>query len=111
MDEDKLQRCLPQPGSSEWIPEKHLMLAVLEDAVRVFQKHCLSPMGSRGRKDFEEDERWIASNSTRRPLSFKNICDALDLNPAYIRDGLEKWRSGYVDETIEHARTQQSRRH
>ncbi len=65
-------------------PEKRLMLAVLESAVWVL----LHPGQGRGR--VTEAERWVASNATDWPFAFVNVCQALGLDPAYIRAGLRR---------------------
>jgi hypothetical protein len=73
-------------------PEKRLMLAVLEDAVGTFQKHVTTPT-RRGRRLLAEAEEWFASSDREWPFGFENICQALDLEPDYIRAGLARWRS------------------
>ena len=71
-------------------PEKRLMLAVLEAAVGDFQKYATAPSG-RGRRLFADAESWFESTATDRPLGFETICDALALDPSFIRDGLHRW--------------------
>jgi len=71
-------------------PEHRLMLAVLEDAVHLYQ------VGARGdartRRLHAETERWFAATDTSWPFSFVVICQALGLDPEYIRSGLRRWR-------------------
>jgi hypothetical protein len=72
-------------------PEKRLMLAVLEDAVGTFQKY----VGSRERaaqRLFSDVEEWFGSDDQEWPFSFGNICNALDLDVAYMRRGLRTWQ-------------------
>ncbi|MGH7772539.1 MAG: hypothetical protein ACREQA_09935 [Candidatus Binatia bacterium] len=64
-------------------PEKMLMLAVLQDAITCFQEHVLEP-----NPQFYEEVGWILEENSNWLFSFKNICEALDLDPNYIRDGL-----------------------
>jgi len=72
-------------------PEKRLMLAVLEDAVLCFQKG--SSAGDRRRKAlFTDAEEWIMEENGDWPFSFENICEVLGLNPAYLRQGLLRWK-------------------
>lgn len=73
-------------------PEKRLMLAVLEDAVICFQKyvHSSSP---KERLSFEEAEVWILDEDSHWLFSFVNICEALELNPRYVREGLIEWKN------------------
>ena len=72
-------------------PEKRLMLAVLEDAVGTFQKYVTSST-RRGQRLFTEAEEWFATTATEWPFGFERICEALGLEPAYIRAGLGRWR-------------------
>lgn len=72
-------------------PEKRLMLAVLEEAVAVFQKHVLATR-RRGKRLFAEAEQWFASRDREWPFSFENICVALDIEPDYLRRGLHAWK-------------------
>jgi len=72
-------------------PEKRLMLAVLEEAVGTFQKNALSPH-RRARRLFTDVEEWLGSEDRDWPFSFVNICQALGLEPHYLRAGLRRWR-------------------
>lgn len=72
-------------------PEKMLMLAVLEDAVTCFQKWA-SASSAIGKNHFREVEHWIMNEKSDWLFSFKNICEVLDLDPSYIRAGLNRWR-------------------
>ena len=69
--------------------ERRLMLAVLEDAVQCYQRFALA-RDARGHFEFEEAQRWIASDDREWPFSFENICDVLGLDTEYIREGLRK---------------------
>ncbi len=73
-------------------PEKKLMFAVLEDAVTCFQKHFVA-RDKIGMRLFGEAEEWILLQGKGDWLySFDNICETLDLNPGYIREGLLRWQ-------------------
>jgi hypothetical protein len=65
-------------------PEKMLMLAVLEDAIDRFRESVLV-RDTHGNKAFREAVRWIWSDDRDWPFSYMNICDALGLAPAYLR--------------------------
>jgi hypothetical protein len=71
-------------------PEKRLMLAILEDAINCFQDNLLA-QNVRRRRLFEEAEEWIVEVDGDWVFSFENICEALGVNPAYIRQGLLRW--------------------
>jgi len=70
--------------------ERSLMLAVLRDAVECYQKYALA-RDPRGRFEFDEARRWIESSDRDWPYSFENICDVLDIDPIYLREGLERY--------------------
>jgi len=76
---------------SSLVPEKRLLLAVLEEAVVTFQRYA-TDQGRRGRRLFREAEEWVVSDEAGWPCSFRNVCDVLDLDPAYLRQGLRRWR-------------------
>jgi len=69
-----------------------LMFAVLEDAVTCFQKHFVA-RDKIGMSLFREAEEWILLQGKGDWFfSFDYICETLDLNPGYIREGLLRWR-------------------
>ncbi len=72
--------------------ERRLMIAVLEDAVNCFMKqlHATDP---KARQLFLDAEAWIAESDRTWFFSFENVCDTLDLDPDYVREGLYKWRA------------------
>ncbi|MFQ5849044.1 MAG: hypothetical protein ACE5JU_00490 [Candidatus Binatia bacterium] len=72
-------------------PEKKLMLAVLEDAVACYQKYIAARDG-KGKSLFREADEWILEENSDWLFSFDNICEALGLNPKYIREGLLHWK-------------------
>jgi hypothetical protein len=71
--------------------EERLMLAVLQDAVECFQKHAMAEYLWE-RKLFQEAEDWILERNSDWLFSFENSCQALRLNPDYIRRGLLVWK-------------------
>jgi hypothetical protein len=71
--------------------EERLMLAVLQDAVECFQEYVLAQYVWE-KKLFQEAEDWILEKNSDWPFSFENICEALQLNPDYIRRGLMVWK-------------------
>lgn len=80
-------------GGSGVRGEKRLMLAVLEDALDCFQKYALSRDGH-GQVLFDEAHAWIISGDRNWFFSYENICETLEINPEYLRRGLESWRDG-----------------
>ncbi|GIW41504.1 MAG: hypothetical protein KatS3mg076_2081 [Candidatus Binatia bacterium] len=71
--------------------ERHLMLAVLEDALDCYQKYAFAK-DHHARQLFEEACQWIFSDDRDWPFSFQNICQTLEINPDWLREGLERWR-------------------
>lgn len=72
-------------------PERRLMAAVLEDVVA-----CLSVdvrrCSRRQRRDFNDARNWLnAPNDSDWVFSFSNICEALGIDPSYLRGGLNQW--------------------
>lgn len=79
-------------GGSAVRGEKRLMLAVLEDALDCYQKYAFARDGH-GRQTFEEACDWIGSENRDWFFSFENICETLEINPEYLRRGLDHWRN------------------
>jgi hypothetical protein len=77
-------------GTGDLQPEKRLMLAVLQGAVECFQDYAEDD------RLFKETEEWIFEDDHEWPFSFINICQAVDLNPKYLRKGLLHWRQRAV---------------
>jgi len=84
---------LPEQFHAEGValrdPERRLRLAVLEDAIRELERYR-GIVGGRARR--EDALAWFASDDREQPFSFANVCDALGLDPDYIRRGLARWR-------------------
>jgi hypothetical protein len=78
-------------GGSGVRGEKRLMLAVLEDALDCFQKYAAARDGH-GQALFEEANAWIVSGDRGWFFSYENICETLEINPEYLRRGLDSWR-------------------
>jgi transposase-like protein len=71
--------------------ERLLLAAVLEEALTCYRRYVLSS-DEHGRALFEETEAWFQSTDRTSVFAFESICDALDLEPAYVRRGLRQWR-------------------
>jgi hypothetical protein len=69
------------------LPEKTLMLAVLEDAITCFQKYA-SAGSPKMKQLFDEAEQWILEQDSEWLFSFEQVCSTLGWNPEYIRKGL-----------------------
>lgn len=72
--------------------EKKLMLAVLAEAVEIYQKYVFA-RNRHGRALFEEAEEWIFNDDDPWTFSFVRICEALNIDAGYLRSGLMKWKA------------------
>jgi hypothetical protein len=72
-------------------PERRLVLAVLEDAISCYQHYFFSRNPIHQRL-FEEAKEWILSADDSWVFSFESVCDALEVNAAYLRQGLLRWK-------------------
>ncbi|TMB20564.1 MAG: hypothetical protein E6J59_08195 [Deltaproteobacteria bacterium] len=94
-------------------PEKRLQLAVLQDAVLTLHR-CVGNDGSRARRLVAEVDAWFASDATDWPFAFVSICHTLNLDPAYVRTGLPRWRArleAEADRRLPFRRDQNGTRH
>lgn len=78
-------------------PERRLVIAILEDAVDCYHKHLFA-RDHKARQLFLDAEEWISSEDRTWPFSFENICELLDLHPAYLRRGLLQWKEQQLAE-------------
>jgi hypothetical protein len=74
-------------------PERRLRLAVLEDAVHCFQRYAAAT-DRRERALHEAERAWFASTDRSEPFAFESVCDALHLDPDFVRGGLRRWQAG-----------------
>lgn len=66
-------------------PERRLLFAVLLDAVIQLQRRNTSGCA--------EAERWVRNDAeSDSPFAFRNVCEALGIEPAYLARGLLSWR-------------------
>ncbi len=72
-------------------PEMRLTLAILEDAINCFQNNLTAESG-KGKMLFNEAEEWILEEDDDWIFSFRNVCELLGFNPAYLRQGLLRWK-------------------
>lgn len=73
-------------------PELRLRLAILEDAVRCYQRN-VNGTRPRARRIFSETEEWFAADEPEEPFSFASICAVLDIDCDFFRAGLRRWRA------------------
>lgn len=78
-------------GGSAVKGEKRLMLAVLQDALECYQKYACA-REIHGHQLFSEADEWICCQDRTWYFSFENICETLEINPDYLRNGVQTWR-------------------
>jgi hypothetical protein len=70
---------------------KRLMLAVLEDALRCYQRYAERP-NSQNRRDLAQAESWMFDRNAEGPFAFRHICETLGTHPDNLRHGISQWR-------------------
>jgi hypothetical protein len=88
-------------------PERSLMFAVLFDVVDCFQKYALLD-DKYATRLFRETEMWILEENREWPFSFINICEAFEINPQYLRQGLLHWKQNAMKSVSTKKRTKRS---
>jgi len=78
-------------GSAALEPIMRLMAGILIDAVRCFQNNCDARTQAR-RKEFKEAHFWIFDDNGIGPFSFQSVCDALEIDPAALREWIGRWQ-------------------
>jgi hypothetical protein len=75
---------------------KRLMCAILEDALRCFERN-LQACTTLRRREFREAENWLFSRSEGEGLfSFENVCDALGVDPNRLRRAISQRRASVL---------------
>ncbi len=73
------------------LPEKRLMLAILEDAIGCF-KNSMFARHRRQATLFRDADSWILGETNDWLFSFENVCEILGIEPAYLRQKLLHWK-------------------
>jgi hypothetical protein len=75
---------------------KRLMCAILEDALRRFERN----LGARAvvrYREFREVENWLFGDTeSEGPFSFENVCDALSVDPSRLRRVISERRANIL---------------
>jgi hypothetical protein len=79
------------PGQHLGDPERRLRLAVLEDAVRRVLRHMNATLPHE-RAAYQTEMEWFAGDDRSEPFSFESLCDALNIDPEFVRRCLRQWR-------------------
>jgi hypothetical protein len=79
-------------GGHRLSAEQRLMLALLADAINVYQQGVQS-RATRKRLLYVDAERWImAARPGPHAFAFETVCDALGINPSVLRRRLVAWK-------------------
>lgn len=84
--------------------ERALMLAVLEDGIRMFQEHLTNLRMNPGRLA-RQAEDWIRADDWDWPYSFNNVCENLCIDPEALRKALLDWKERRRNVNIPSERT------
>jgi hypothetical protein len=68
-------------------PERELMAAVLVEALADYQR-CWKARDKKGMERFADAQTWILDSNSEWIFSFVNCCEALGIEPDYLRQGL-----------------------
>lgn len=85
--------------STGLLPEKRLMLAVLEEALLDLRRIGV-PRTSRAHRRAGEVEAWFAADDESWPCSFLSICHALGLDASAVRTRLAPWQKGTRESVV-----------
>lgn len=80
-------------------PEKRLLLAVLDEAIRCYRSQIFI-----GGRRFTEVQSWLFSEDIDDTFSFRNICDVLNLSPSRIRQSLRTWKPSAIKRSTHRVR-------
>jgi hypothetical protein len=81
-------------GGHRLTGEQRLMLALLADAINVYQQGVVS-RSTRKRMLYADAERWIMFGApNQHAFGFDTVCDALGINPAVLRRRMLTWKHG-----------------
>lgn len=72
-------------------PERELMMAVLEEARADYQR-CWKICDKKAMERFADAQAWILESNSEWIFSFVNCCEALGIEPDYLRQGLLLWK-------------------
>jgi hypothetical protein len=76
------------PSPSNWGPELVLAAAVMAQAMADVR---LRRRDGRDHIQVSSALRWIRSDDTKWPLSFRRVCELLDLDPGWVRQNVRRW--------------------
>lgn len=69
-----------------------MLWAVLQDGIETYMKYAHAT-NRRGKRLFAEAEHWVLQDDPTWLCSFVSICHVVEIEPAYLRAGLRRWRA------------------
>ena len=84
-------------------PERGLLSALLFDGIQGYISWCLASKGKE-RSRFSEAYNWVTNSNDEYVFSFENVCEALGVNPEYLRLGLLNACNSLLTEVGSHRR-------
>ena len=72
-------------------PEHELIAAILEEALADYQR-CWKVCDKKAMERFADAQAWILESNSEWIFSFVNCCEALGIEPDYLRQGLLRWK-------------------
>jgi hypothetical protein len=72
-------------------PEKKLMLAILDDALKCLMTQ-VHAKARRRQKLFRSAEEWLLSDTEDWIFSFRNVCEAVGISPSHLRKCVLTWK-------------------
>jgi hypothetical protein len=82
-------------GSAALEPLKRLMMAILLEALRSYQRN-FEAATLRKRREFREAQNWVFTDGNDGIFSFETVCSVLDTDPDLLRQRLLRFQCGRV---------------
>ena len=79
----------PQESGYAQGSERSLLSALLFDGIQAYMNYVFAT-SARHRTRYREAFLWVTSSSREDLFGFDNVCEALGMDPNYIRHGLHK---------------------
>jgi hypothetical protein len=78
-------------------PERALLSALLFDGIQSYISYILAT-DSKSKSKHAEAFQWVMDGSTEYAFAFNSVCDALGINPEYLRFGLANASNSLLSE-------------
>ncbi len=69
-------------------PERALLTALLFDGIQAYMNYAMSDDSRPTQDKYREAYLWVHTTGSEYVFSFENVCEALGMNPDYLRLGL-----------------------